>query len=992
MRGGLSPEISLARYAPEGNSNFYGFAPLDFKPAPGEWYTVRVAVAGNRFQVYLNDDALPRLNVEIKNNPWPDGGVALGGGWLPTEFSDFKVEPLTGDKRAAFQAVGDQTWAPPAVDKEALRARQRAAYQPAKIDAFAPARTEVPLNGQWLFMPEQSLDASQPPIGADVPDENWHVIPVPSYWTPSLGWLHGEEQKQFGPKSPSNSRGPSDLLVMEEYDRVNAQTFDWEKTKVGWYRHYLDLPQDLAGRQFELVFDAIAKISDIWVNGAKVGSHVGMFGEVDCDITQAVKPGHNVIAVRVVGIPNSKIKDANKVEGVAVTMEVTAEALQSLPHGMSDDHASGIWQPVKLVVTNPVRVGEVYIQPKLDGASAQVEILNGDSRDHSVVLSYAIRGAKDPLDANPKAAMVTVPANGKVMAQIDTPKLQPKLWSPAEPNLYTLDLQVGENAKMLDEQKIDFGFRTFTVEGNKLMLNGKPYWLRGGNHFPVTLRPNDDALARKFIGLARDGNVRITRSHAIPFTEVWFKAADELGMGVSYEGTWPWLMLKGEPPPADVLAVWKSEFTALMHKYRNHPSLLFWTVNNEMNFATFDQKNKGLLTRKWVILDDMIKAMRQTDPTRPVVAYSGYRRSDAQKGFDEVVTPNHFDDGDIDDSHSYFGWYNPSFFHFFNGEYGKTQALPNRPLISQEMSTGYPRDDGWPSRSYEFTRYVPEALVGNYAFEGNDPSIFLIRHAFMTKELAEVIRRTNRDEAAGVMHFAYLTWFTHVWKVDEIQPAPAYYELKKALQPVLVSAELFGRHFYAGDNDKRRVCLANDADDEQAVPAGKLTWEIRDGTQVLAQGSQDSPGVPYYANQWLDVNFQMPAALPRPRVDAKLVLSLVAGGQTLSTNDYDIVLATREWAGGGAAAKVQVFDPSGGPTATLAGLNAIPVASLDQLSAAQPLVVGDLAGLMRGLCGSGRQGPAPPARRQLAETLPGIRQKLPQHAERGRAWCYDAER
>src|SRR5260370_21509312 len=69
LRGGLSPEVSLARYAPEGNSNFYGFAPLDFKPTPGEWYKVRVAVPGDRFQVYLNDDTIPPLNLERQNNP-----------------------------------------------------------------------------------------------------------------------------------------------------------------------------------------------------------------------------------------------------------------------------------------------------------------------------------------------------------------------------------------------------------------------------------------------------------------------------------------------------------------------------------------------------------------------------------------------------------------------------------------------------------------------------------------------------------------------------------------------------------------------------------------------------------------------------------------------------------------------------------------------------------------------------------------------------------
>jgi hypothetical protein len=414
-------------------------------------------------------------------------------------------------------------------------------------------------------------------------------------------------------------------------------------------------------------------------------------------------------------------------------------------------------------------------------------------------------------------------------------------------------------------------------------------------------------------------------------------------MGVSFEGTWPWLMIRGEPPSADLLKVWHDEFAALLRENRNHPSILFWTVNNEMNFANFDRDDLPLMKKKWIVLDDMIRTMRQVDPTRPVAAYSGYRRSDSKKGFDQVVTPNHYDDGDIDDVHSYYGWYNPSFFHLFDGQLGNSTAVPNRPLISQEMSTGYPRNDGWPSRSYEFDRYVPEALVGDYAYEQSDPSIFLTRQAFVTKELAEVIRRTNRQQMAGVLHFAYLTWFTDVWKSDQVKPAATYFEIKKALQPVLVSAELFGRHFYAGDESTPRVCLANDDAQQPNIPAGTLNWSIIDGGKTLAQGSQPTPSLAYYTNQWMDVTIKMPASLPRPRIDAKLAFTFTADGKTISANDYDVVIATRQWAAPATESHIQLFDPAHASEATTSGLPVIPVASLDELSLARPLIIGDIA-------------------------------------------------
>jgi len=950
LRGGSEPQISLARYAAEGNSKFLGFAPLNFKPVPEEWYRFRVAVSGNRFHVYVNDDALPRLNLEdAKNTLWNDGGVALGGGWLPAEFTDLKVEPLTGERLAAFKAVGDRVWEPPPVDKAMVRARQRAAYQPLKIAELPEARLEVKLDGNWLFMPDQDLDPARLPCLPDVPDQNWHVIPVPSFWTPTLAWLHGEKGMPDA-RGLSSYHGPSDKLIVEEYDRVNAQTFDWRTTKAGWFRHYLELPRDLKGKQFNLVFDAIAKISEIWVNGVKVGSNTGMFREIDCDLGGVIKPGRNVIAVHVIGNPETTTKGANKVEAVAVTVEVTGEMLRSLPHGMMDNNSSGIWQPVKLVVTNPVRVGDVFIQPRTDAASVDVELLNGDAQPHAIELSYAIRddtGQSVLLDFGNPAVRVTVPAKSSAKARIETPKIQPKLWSPQEPNLYVLDVKVVEKERLTDLKSTRFGFRTFTVSGNQFLLNGKPYWLRGANHTPATLRPNDGLLARRFMQLARDGNIWVTRSHALPFTETWLEAADEVGFGVSFEGTWPWLMIRGEPPSPERTRIWHEEFLQLIRKYRNHPSVLIWTVNNEMNFATFDDKNPPLLQRKWAILDDMIRDMRRTDPTRPISAYSGYVRKQALKGFNAVVKPDKFDDGDIDDAHVYYSWYGDSVFHFFDGQFGAKFATPNRPLISQEFSTGYPRNDDWPSRSYEFARYVPQALVGNYAFEQNDPAIFMTRQAFITKELVEAIRRTDHADTAGLMPFAYLTWFTDVWKADQIRPKLTYYELKKAMRGVLASAELFGRHFYAGDSVRRRLCLINDADDERAVPAGTLTWEIRGDQQVLARGTVATPAVEYFQTHWLDVNLKMPGILPEPRMDAKLSFTLADGTRVFSSNDYDVVLATREWAQPRPGTPLQVYDPARKSKNILAGLDCTTVTSLENISGSNLLVVGDLATLMK---------------------------------------------
>jgi hypothetical protein len=226
------------------------------------------------------------------------------------------------------------------------------------------------------------------------------------------------------------------------------------------------------------------------------------------------------------------------------------------------------------------------------------------------------------------------------------------------------------------------------------------------------------------------------------------------------------------------------------------------------------------------------------------------------------------------------------------------------------MSTGYPRnDDGHPARFYLFKHYTPQALVGNEAYENRNPAIFLKRQALLTKELAEAIRRTNRSECCGILHFAYLTWFNDVWDSTSIRPLETYHALKSALQPVLISAELYGRHFYAGSNLAIRACIVNDAENGLALPASQAGWEIKVGDEVIASGFSEVEQVPYYSNKWINLSIPIPFTLQSPRVDASLRMSLKVNDTLYSENSYDIVLATSGWASGDAWSRAVLIDP-----------------------------------------------------------------------------------
>ncbi|MES1249136.1 MAG: glycoside hydrolase family 2 TIM barrel-domain containing protein, partial [Chitinophaga rupis] len=469
--------------------------------------------------------------------------------------------------------------------------------------------------------------------------------------------------------------------------------------------------------------------------------------------------------------------------------------------------------------------------------------------------------------------------------------LHPLLWTPQHPNLYNFKFSLQDGHRLTDEISILSGFRTFEAKDGYLWLNGQRYWLRGGNQTPFALAPNDKTLADRFYDVMKEGNIEVTRTHTTPYNELWIDEADKKGIGISFEGTLPWLFLATSMPDSSLVSIWADEFLSLLKKYRNHPSILFWTVNNEMKFYDNDPDLQRAKT-KMTIISDVVRKMRAIDPTRPMVFDSNYKRKGKDKRFGDAFIGG-IDDGDIDDIHMYPNWYDYTLFRFFNGAFEQDNRTEGRPLISQEMSTGYPdAETGHATRFYTQVHQTAQALVGNWAYEYSDPAVFLGSHAFITSELAEALRRTG-DHTSGILHFSLATWFRNVYDAEAIQPYPVYDAMKRALQPVLVSAELWGRHFYMGRKLPVRVCVVNDQEDGDALPASQLGWSVVDQQgHTLTSGTIAIPGVPHGGRQWVEPGIDLPQANSTGRIDAKLLLTLKTAGAILSTNEYKILLAS----------------------------------------------------------------------------------------------------
>ena len=173
------------------------------------------------------------------------------------------------------------------------------------------------------------------------------------------------------------------------------------------------------------------------------------------------------------------------------------------------------------------------------------------------------------------------------------------------------------------------------------------------------------------------------------------------------------------------------------------------------------------------------------------------------------------------------------------------------------------------------------------------------------------------------MHFALLTWFKQVYDSKKITPWPTYYALKRALQPVLVSAELWGRHFYNGEKLPTRIYVVNDRENGTDLQETLLRWQIVDEIgKVLNHGEETIHPVKHYGHDYIVPNITLPADIPADKVNAKLLLTLTENGLKVSENEYELLIAKKQWGANKtfAGKKIVVLDKDG-ISDKLAGMN-----------------------------------------------------------------------
>jgi beta-galactosidase len=803
----------------------------------------------------------------VSDHPQNDQGLSLTELIIENWDKAHQRQTLIAEKKQKDKSKSE--------NKELLRKNQRKSYEPIKVK-----NNQISLEGQWLFKPDYELAEDETPYSPNVSDEKWHLVTVPSFWNPISFW------------NLTGNRGQAYAFRHFENQSCESQTFEYQKTTSGWYRQWIELPANSKDSKLIVDFDAVAISSMIYFNGKFVGQHLGMFGSFSVDLTKYAQWGvKNLLAVYV----SSKTERfSEKIGAVAVSVEITEEMLKSIPRGFYNpaydgqgnrvsSRPAGIWQPVNLRIESDISIKDVFFKPRLDGADIDVEVDSQNFDTKNIYLSTEIAGTKfkDKLEVKPGSNKYTIAADVENI----------KYWTPEHPNLYQLKIEVLDKKRnVLSEYSRQVGFRTIETRGKYIFMNDKPYWLGGANMGPIAIRPNDKKVAEKFLQYMHDSNQRIMRSHGMPIPQVWADAADSIGVGYSSEGVWPWLMINNSEIPAEsTIDQHKQETIEIIKALRNHPSILVWTVGNEQYFM--DDSDPERKKKKWQHFNELVQLYRKYDGTRPIILTSGYV---AHKQQADYVKANGFDDGDIADPHLYSGWYGPS---VFSDQYHNGRYLPetDKPIMSQEASTGYPNDDTGTSEFHYIKLFVPQIWVGDQAYPDRDPAVFLKHQAIVTKEWIEDVRRTRKT--AGWMMFSNTNWFKNDWSSDYMEPYPVYNATKFAYDDTLISADFRNRHYFNGDTIAGKLVTVNDSSDFKDLSNTTCIISLIDKNgKELSAKTIDLPDCSYFENSEANFSIQVPENTKTPRQNCKLKLKLLSGRIPVSENEYNLLICNRNWA------------------------------------------------------------------------------------------------
>ena len=451
------------------------------------------------------------------------------------------------------------------------------------------------MDGEWLFRLDPGNRGLSEGFMRGAGRAGWNPVTVPNAWN-------------AGDESPASMRGT-----------------------VGWYRKDFRLPSRSSRYDWTLRFESVNYRSRVWLNGKPVGSNRGAYLPFELRIPRSAlkRGGVNRLVVRV--------------ENIRKTFDLPPSGFTrtSVPTGGWWNYG-GILREVYLKRVDRVDINTVQVLPDLPcrtcAARMRFRVTVRNFADRAQTVRISGRFGRQAVRFRRKAV------GGKRFSTFTTSIRvgNPRLWSPRNPRLYNVRLDVRAGDRRVVTHRLKSGIRSVKVVNGKLTLNGLPVNIRG-----VSLHEDDRKLGfaidnqirERFVADAKEVGATMLRSH-YPLHPYLHELADREGMLVWSEI--PMYALKTEKLKSEIVRkVGANELRDNVLANGNHPSIITWSVGNELS------------ARPGPVQGDYLRRAanqaRALDPTRPIAyAVAGYPGAGCQTEYAPL---------DIIGINEYFGWY-----------------------------------------------------------------------------------------------------------------------------------------------------------------------------------------------------------------------------------------------------------------------------------------------------------------------------------------------
>jgi len=495
-------------------------------------------------------------------------------------------------------AAGSLAVAGPLAAVGPASARARADVEDAK-----PGRLEQSFDEGWLFYRGDASGAEQ--VSFD--DGTWRALDLPHDWSiedlPYATSAEGgvtADPSLLVPKVPPTQPVPPPMIgPFDENNSVGDGSVGYTIGGIGWYRKHFALHPGPTGieRRVELRFDGVYQNADVWLNGVHLGFHPYGYTPFAFDITPHLnRDGTNIVSVRV----DNSGKTSRWYSG------------------------SGIYRHTWLTITNAIRIplwGICVTTPVVgeqSHAHVEVSVANLSAGQETARVRVTVLGPHGQVVAVSQSTSAAIAPGATAVLPVDVAIRGATLWSPHAPSLYTAVAEVLAAGAVADRVATTFGIRSLEWSGTDgFLLNGKPVKMVGGcvhdTHGPFGAVGLDRTEERRVEILKAAGFNAIRTAHNPP-TPALLDACDRLGMLVMDEFTDVWDTGKN---PQDYSVYfpqwWPQDLTSMILRDRNHPSVVIWSLGNEIvEDSSYAQRGA-----------QMAALLRSLDRTRPVTLGGG---------------------------------------------------------------------------------------------------------------------------------------------------------------------------------------------------------------------------------------------------------------------------------------------------------------------------------------------------------------------------------